>query len=158
MFSYKGLGKAPRTKMVGCRASRGRAIAALSLLTVTGCANGLVMTARDSGQVYPATMRLGIHGKATVFAEVSGERFAGPLSRGGAQFGIVRRFGIDKPAADSSQLSSSSEVKGSALLSAASGHVLRCEFGNLPHAPRITGTLRIAGICLDDAERVYDIR
>ena len=110
------------------------------------------MTARDSGQVYPANMKLDVHGNATIFADVNGERFAGPFNRGGSQFGIIPRFGVDKPAAESSQLSSSSEVKGSALLSSASGHAMRCEFGNLPHG------LSIAGICLDDAERVYDIR
>lgn len=152
MFSYKRFGNAPRTTRVERRASRWRAIVANSVLAVAGCANGLVMTARDSGQVYPAKMKLDVHGNATIFAEVSGEHFAGPFSRGGSQFGIVPRFGVDKPAADSSQLSSGTEVKGSALLSSASGHALRCEFGNLPHG------LSIAGICLDDAERVYDIR
>lgn len=152
MFSFQSPGNAPRTRRVERRAPRWRVIAALSTLTVAGCPNGLVMTARDSGQAYPAKMKLDVHGNATIFADVSGEHFAGPFSRGGSQFGIVSRFGVDKPPADSNQLTRSTEVKGSALLSSASGHALRCEFGNLPHG------LSIAGICLDDAEKVYDIR
>lgn len=152
MFSYKSLGEVARAAMMACRVSAWGAVAGLSPLTVAGCANGLVMTARDSGKVYPAKEKLDIHGNATIVADVNGERFAGPFRRGGSQFGIVPRFGVDKPPPDSNQLPSSAEVKGSALLSSASGHTLRCEFGDLPR------WLSIAGICLDDAERVYDIR
>lgn len=145
MFPYKSIDTALRTPCVGT-------LATLAALALVGCANGLVMTARESGQVYPARMKLDVHGNATIFADVSGEHFYGPFSRGASPFGIVPRFGVDKPPAAANQLSSSTEVKGSALLSAPSGHALRCEFGNLPRG------LSIGGICLDDAERVYDIR
>jgi hypothetical protein len=133
--------------------SRRRVIIWLLLLTVAGCTSGLTMVARDSGKTHPAAMRIPKPGQATISANLDGERYSGPLNLSGSEgFGLIPRYGAQKNVPGGNELTNSAPLKGTAILTSSAGHAIRCEFANLPHG------LRIAAICLDDAERVYDIR
>lgn len=128
---------------------------AISAIQLVGCVHTypMIMTARDSGKTYPADQRLNIHGLVTVTVNIDGESYSGPYSLGGPEvFGIIRRFGVDPSSAGGNQLSRSARLIGTAVLSSSSGHSIRCEYANLPHG------FHSAAICLDDADRVYDIK
>jgi hypothetical protein len=151
MKSFQSLAEGVDTHQ-GRWASSWLPIAALCLLMVSGCSYGAIMTARDSGQVYSAKVRHAGPGRSAWVADVAGERFSGTMNLDGPQFGIAPRFCVDHPAAGAKQLACGATPTSSGLLSSASGHVLRCEFGYM------SNMWNAAGICLDEAERVYDLR
>ena len=131
--------------------------AVLSILLMTGCAytpidvSELQMTARDGGAVYYAALRRDSPAVITITAEIDRRTYAGKLelTDANATFGLYQLYGPrDAAPAPAAALARTNFMK--AILSSTDNRLLTCDFTDV-------GGRNAAGLCVDDARRVYDV-
>lgn len=134
-------------------------LAATTALALSGCATTyqLSLMPRDSGKLYSGTAEENVQGEGRISIEIEGKRYDGTWVQlapershgfvtGGLGFGrrayggVGTMFTIDNP--------NGAEAK--ALLSAADGSGLRCDFRS--------GYGRGGGVCRDDRGKEYDVQ
>ena len=140
-----------------------RIMLAAAALALTGCATSyqLALMPRDSGRTYTGIAEDNGYGEGRVSIEIEGRQYNGTWVQvtpdrsygyvsggwgwgygrhGWGGFGIGTTFSVDNPYGAASK----------ALLTAADGSGLRCEFR--------TSQARGGGMCRDDAGREYDVQ
>jgi hypothetical protein len=134
-------------------------LVATTALALSGCATTyqLSLMPRDSGKLYSGTAEESVQGEGRISIEIEGKRYEGTWVQlapershgfvtGGLGFGrrayggFGTMFTIDNP--------NGAEAK--ALLSAADGSGLRCDFRS--------GFGRGGGVCRDDRGQEYDVQ
>lgn len=133
------------------------AIVLLLTLTSTGCAylptglSQVQLTSRDGGAVYAGSVRREGLALVSMTVEVERRSYLGniELTSANTTFGLYQRFGArDAAPATGATLAHTNFTK--AILSSTDNRLLTCDFTDVAGA-------NAGGLCVDDAQRVYDV-
>lgn len=133
------------------------AIVLLLTLISTGCAylppgiSQVQLTARDGGTVYYGSVRREGLALVSMTVEVDRRIYIGnvELTSADTTFGLYQRYGArDAAPATAETLARTNFTK--AILSSTDHRLLTCDFSDV-------GGRNAGGLCVDDAQRVYDV-
>lgn len=124
------------------------------ICAISACSFNATLMARDSGRTYSGTLHGNGFGSGTMEVTIDGTTYTGPAARVGSNetLGLISTYGTNSHGGTATSFGTayaSGDVMVKALLSSASGRGLRCD---------LRGQSRTAGgVCVDDAQKVYDV-
>ncbi|MCA8326100.1 hypothetical protein [Burkholderia cepacia] len=121
---------------------------------LSACSMNATLMSRDSGRTYTGELNGNGMGSGTMTVTIDGTTFTGPAVRVASNdtFGLASAYGFNNRGGSATALATSfseGDKRAKALLSSADGHGLRCDLVGRDG----TG----GGICVDDAQKVYDV-